>query len=133
MNTKRTMRVAALIALALAPARAALGADFTFNVPVRVSNLSEEVGKICVVCEVNDGNVGDAYKCAPVGADGNFIGTVKVEVSSENRDIANRYNCELKLTKGTQYVQEHPHNGAAVAKWRNYKPGAKLEVTGPIN
>jgi hypothetical protein len=88
----------------------AWGEDFTFTVPVRVSNLVPEVNKVIVSCSVGtaDGYTAAQYIGAVAvlitpDASGSYSGNLELKFNADtgkDRAAATHYRCVLRLDVG---------------------------------
>jgi hypothetical protein len=130
--------------LALAPA-SALGADFTFRVPVTLSNVPS-VTSIRVDCEVWTGAasgggslIGTAFTIVPI-SDGSFSGSVTVEVAASGAltpDQARWYSCWLTAMGHSRTGAEYGASAGSMQAVYESATGTTLTsvrstVSGPI-
>lgn len=97
------LRISTIIAaLAITSPLPAAAADFTFNVPVTISNMPA-ARQLTVLCSVSDRYnyvVGSQATSTPV-ADGQFSGTVTVEFNANqgiHPSLAINYGCYVDVT-----------------------------------
>jgi hypothetical protein len=107
--------------------------DFTFTIPIRITNLSAEVGQISMTCQVfngassslNTSNMwGGGATYQAVDASGGYTGNiiVKFNASKSPASSATHYLCRLGVHQGTNMDPTAPSSGAS-QQWAQPKPG----------
>lgn len=130
MKTRLWVTFGLFAALNVAAAGEAVAEDFTFNVPVKLSNLLPNV-KAMVSCFLRN-SLGTTIGSGPnqqvtVGPDGSYSGTVVVKVDAWQGQRANvkKYDCYL-LLQGPGDSVYGPPTGSE--DWKQSKPGTSRQI-----
>lgn len=94
----RTRRIAAALGLWLALVGAAAAEDFTFVVPVQVSNVPPAIARLAVACAVINSSPTPGRE--PLGIIGNGVSFVPVSGGAFNGDVTVQLNANLRENAG---------------------------------